>query len=279
MRHQPAAAPWNQRRRWSALVAVIAVAGPLTAQEPPRPAAPPVLPSVVMPDDPFGPGQHRLSRLAGQPGPVGSTPKPTPQVQADFNRYIQEVVDPQNTLDLVVNRTRVIVLKTPVRRIQVTDESVVEKPLLVTPIQVSLTAKRVGSTVLNLYFPDPADPVKEHILSYLVRVTPDPELKERLDNVYKELADEINRAFPDSVVEIKLVGDKLVLSGQVKDIADGFQILARGAGERPRRRPGRGRAHPGDGGHQPARRGRGRLRRGARADAGKLRRRRRAERR
>jgi hypothetical protein len=63
------------------------------------------------------------------------------------------------------------------------------------------------------------------ILSYLVRVLPDPEQKERLERVYEALAPEISHAFPDSVVRLSIVGDKLVLSGQAKDIADATQIL------------------------------------------------------
>jgi pilus assembly protein CpaC len=56
-------------------------------------------------------------------------------------------------------------------------------------------------------------------------VLPDPEAKERLERVYKALEDEINKAFPDAYVCLFLVGDKLVVTGQVKDAVEATHIL------------------------------------------------------
>jgi pilus assembly protein CpaC len=56
-------------------------------------------------------------------------------------------------------------------------------------------------------------------------VIPDPTAKARLEAVYRALQDEINQNFPDSWVCLALVGDKLVVSGQAKDIAEATQIL------------------------------------------------------
>jgi pilus assembly protein CpaC len=145
-------------------------------------------------------------------------------VQAEYNRFIQEFIDPRNTLDLVVDRVRVVLLKEAPKRVQIGDEQIATYNLM-GPKEVSIVGHQVGTTVLNLWFTDPADPNKEIILSYLVRVLPDPEAKERLERVYKALQDEINCAFPDSLVCLALVGDKVVVSGQAKDIADATQIL------------------------------------------------------
>jgi tetratricopeptide (TPR) repeat protein len=49
--------------------------------------------------------------------------------------------------------------------------------------------------------------------------------RRRLEGIYKALQDEINRAFPDSYVHLELVGDKLVVSGEVKDAAEADRIL------------------------------------------------------
>src|SRR5262249_31098046 len=94
----------------------------------------------------------------------------------------------------------------------------------------------------NLWFPDPMNKDKEKILSYLVRVLPDPEAKERLEAIYKALEIEINKAFPNSRVRLALVGDKLMVSGQAHDVYEATQILrigranARGGGG-PAQRP------------------------------------------
>ncbi len=182
---------------------------------PPRPLAEPV--------PPFGPGRVRLPRLEGRQGPLGTTPVPTPKVREEYGRFVEEFIDPQATIDLVQGRTRLMVLKVTPTRTQVSDDTIVQSTLL-EPRQLTLLGLRVGSTVLNLWFTDPKDN-KEKILSYLVRVIPDPEARQRLERAYQALQEEINEAFPDSVVHLFLVGDKLAVSGQAKDVAEATQIL------------------------------------------------------
>lgn len=43
--------------------------------------------------------------------------------------------------------------------------------------------------------------------------------------VYQALEQEVNRSFPNSVIHLALVGDKLVVSGQAHDVVEGTQIL------------------------------------------------------
>ncbi len=176
------------------------------------------------PFEPFGPKRPRLPRLPGVPGPLGGTPVPSARQLDEFNRYVDKFVDPQNVLDMIVNRPRLIVLKETPKRVQIADEKVANYNIL-SPKEITVLGKQVGTTVLNLWFADPADAAKEKVLSYLVRVLPDPEAKERLERIYEALADEINRTFPDSYVQLRMVGDKLVVSGQAKDIFEGTQIL------------------------------------------------------
>lgn len=168
----------------------------------------------------FGPGQARLQSMAA---PAGVTPKPSPKVQAEFAEFVDGLVDPQNTLDLIVDRPRLLVLKKVPSRIQIADEEVAAYTLISNQ-EVSVMGNKVGSTILNLWFNNEADGTTQ-VLSYLVRVVPDPEAKERLDSVYEALTEEINQAFPDSVVKLALVGDKLVVSGQAKDSVEAAQIL------------------------------------------------------
>ncbi|MBI1915259.1 MAG: pilus assembly protein N-terminal domain-containing protein [Planctomycetes bacterium] len=186
---------------------------------------------------PFGPGRVRLPRLPGQPGPLGTTPIPSKETLEEYGRFVESFVDPRNTIDLVVDRTRLMLLKEPVTRTQVADERIAELSTL-NPKQLILQGRRVGTTVLTLWFRDPKDNT-EKILSYLVRVIPDPEAKARLEQVYKALEDEINEAFKDSVVHLFLVGDKLAVSGEAKDIADATQILRVARANAPTEDPAR----------------------------------------
>jgi pilus assembly protein CpaC len=175
----------------------------------------------------FGGIHPRLEGLpAGLVAPVGTTPVPDKKTLEKFNRYVGPFVDPENTITLVVGRPRIWTLKQPPFRIQVGDQKAMTYTTIGNdPRQLSLIGEQVGTTVLNLWFGDPDDVTKQTILSYLVQIVPDPEIKERLERVYKALEDEINRAFPDAFVCLFLVGDKLVVAGEVKDSVEATKIL------------------------------------------------------
>jgi pilus assembly protein CpaC len=166
--------------------------------------------------------EPRRLPLLGDPETLGSTPKPNAKDLADYARYVESLVDPRNTLDLIVGRTRLLVLKEVPSRVQVGDPAIAEASILGTR-QISLLGRRAGTTVLTLFFKSGDD--KERVLSYLVRVIPDPEAKLRLERAYQALEAEVNKAFPDSSVQLRLIGDKLAVCGQAKDIAEGTQIL------------------------------------------------------
>jgi pilus assembly protein CpaC len=158
--------------------------------------------------------------------PFGSTPKPTRQQLDEERRFVAGVVDPQNTLDLIVGRPRVILLKATPTRTQVADESVATFRVLEPDAkQMTVIGAKPGITVLNLWFQEPAAKDKEKILSYMVRVLPDPEAKQRVAAGYTVLANEINRAFPDSRVRFSPVGSAVILSGQAHDIAQAAKIV------------------------------------------------------
>ena len=189
------------------------------AEVPANPAAP----LTQIPANLFGPDQIRLPLLDSSGRQIGGTPHPTPQVLQQFHQYVERRVDPQNTLDLQQARPTLIILKQAPIRIQIADENVATYTLIA-DTQLWVTGNAVGTTILNLWFADrQGGPPK--ILSYLVRVFPDTELKQRLERVYKALELEINHTFPNSVVHLALVGDKLVVSGEAKDVVDASEIL------------------------------------------------------
>ncbi|MFO0903158.1 MAG: pilus assembly protein N-terminal domain-containing protein [Pirellulales bacterium] len=216
------------------LIAGLAVDSPDAWGQPPRiervpgnSAPPPARPEAGAPAvrpapaaaSPFGADQVRLPLL-----PFGGTPKPTRETLKQFDEYVEEIRDTENTLDLVQNRPRLMRLRQTPFRIQLADEAIANY-LLVTERELSLTGLQVGTTVLNLWFANPDDPNNPRLLSYLLRVVPDPETRERLERVYEALETEINRNFPDSVVRLSLVGDRLVIRGHARDIEAATQIL------------------------------------------------------
>jgi pilus assembly protein CpaC len=160
--------------------------------------------------------------MPGDACPIGATPRPGQQVLEKQGRFVKELIDPEMCLDLIVSRTRLMVLKETPKRVQIADEGIASYTL-VTPTELSLLGKSTGVTILTVWFQDPTG--REEVLTYQIRVLPDPEAKERLERVYRSLADQINHTFPDSVVYLSVVGDKVVVTGHVKDIAEAAQIM------------------------------------------------------
>lgn len=169
---------------------------------------------------PFAPEQVRLPAL-GSPKPAGGTPHPTPQTLKRFAQFVERTVDPENTLDVVQGRSRLLILKQIPTRVQILDEDV-SSFAVISKNELSVVGNQVGTTVLNLWF---GEGMESDVLSYLVRVLPDPEEKERLERVYAALTEEINRTFPDSVIKLTLVGDKIAVTGKAKDAIDAANIL------------------------------------------------------
>ena len=189
---------------------------------------------------PFDPTQFRLPTLGLPPG-LG-TPEPTPEIKREYGQFVEREIAPENTIQVVVGRAKVIVLREKPRRIYIPDETVAGFQI-VTDQQFAIVGKKIGRTVLNLWFPDPRnpnDPNRDRTLSYLVVVLPDPEraaldvLQERkrleaqvkaYTQALKVLEREIKEAFPDSAVQLSLVGDQVVVRGESKDVVEAAQIL------------------------------------------------------
>jgi pilus assembly protein CpaC len=200
---------------------------------------------------PFDPSQFRLPTLGLPPG-IG-TPEPSDQVKRDYGQFVAREIAPENTIQVVVGRAKVIVLREKPRRIYAPDENVAGIQI-VTDQEVSIVGKKQGTTVLNLWFPDPQDPnnqQRDRVLSYLIVVLNDPErgameiLAERrrleaqvraYEQALKVLEKEIKQAFPDSAVQLSLVGEQVVVRGECKDVVEAAQILRIVAEHSPTRR-------------------------------------------
>jgi pilus assembly protein CpaC len=89
-----------------------------------------------------------------------------------------------------------------------------------------LSGNQSGTTVLNIWFKNENAPDKQEVLSYLVRVFPDPEEKVRLEAVYSALEKRSIATFPTAWCILSFVGDRLLIRGQARDIEEATQILA-----------------------------------------------------
>lgn len=192
-------------------------------------------PQSATPPPMFGPGLQRLP-LLGEPESNSSTPTASPQTKTKFAQFVDpNLVQPEDTLQLIEGRTYILKFKQPPLRYQV-DDTVVAADTI-SPLELSLRGEgqqrnaaggggsNARSTVLNLWFEDPNAPERQSVLSYLLVVRPDPETKLRIEQRYKALEEEINRLFPNSHVKLSLVGDRLAVRGEAKDIVEAAQLL------------------------------------------------------
>jgi len=181
----------------------------------------------------FGPGQLRLP-LLGEPEVVGATPRPSPQTVAQFERFVDpRAIQPENVLTLVEGRAYVLRLKQAPFRVQIDDrvvtaDLITDRELSLTGLPAQQNAQSTGApraTVLNLWFQDADAPDKQQVLSYLLQVVSDPESRERQERAYKRLEEEVNRLFPNSNVQLSLVGNRVAVRGEAKDIVEAAQIF------------------------------------------------------
>ncbi len=200
---------------------------------------------------PFDPSQFRFPTLGLPPG-LG-VPEPSPEIKQKYGQFVEREIAPENTIQVVVGRAKIIVLREKPRHIYAPDENVASFQI-VTGLEYAIVGKRQGTTVLNLWFPDPNDPnnpQKDRTLSYMVVVLNDPEraaldvLAERrrleaqvkaFEQALKVLEGEIKKAFPDSAVQLSLVGEQVVVRGECKDVVEAAQILRIVAEHSPTRR-------------------------------------------
>jgi pilus assembly protein CpaC len=198
-----------------------------------QPSAPP---ATTEPADRF----QGLLPVAGPPPVLG--PVPTPEVQRDYAQFADGQITPKDTIEVVVGRAVVKVLSAKPRRIFMPNEDYAIYQV-VTDQQIAIVGKKGGRTVLDLWFPDPNnpnDPSKDRALSYMIVVLPDTgqsdlmrwqerrRMEAELDSyrkALKVLEVQIKEAFPDSAVQLTMVGEQVVVRGEAKDVVDAAQIL------------------------------------------------------
>lgn len=155
--------------------------------------------------------------------PLADLPQPTEQELEAIRNHVEGIVDPNCILDLELGRTRLLKLKKPARSVQVSGKEVIK----CTPVngrELAIQARAVGTTVLHLTFGD-ADNAQEVEVRYLVRVFPALAAREPYEAVFQALDAKIAEIFLESKVHLKLVGEAILITGQVRDARDATAIV------------------------------------------------------
>ncbi len=168
------------------------------------------------------------------PSPFSAAQQPVVPAPSAFEAQADALVDwilePGIPLDIDPRRSKIIRTKRPITRISVTDPDILEV-VQFGPTEFELIGGSTGQTSLTLWFADPNG--GGQILRYLVRVSPDEAIEDRRKIEYGELEKKVNELFPDSMVRLIPVADKLIVKGQARDAEEATQIMALIRGQGP----------------------------------------------
>jgi hypothetical protein len=163
-----------------------------------------------------------------------AAPAPVDPAKTKLDSHIDGFIDPEIAMELVITRPRVMTLKDEPFRVQIGDDKVLSWSMLgKTQRELLLKGEQVGSTSLTLWFGSIEDPKKQSVLSFLVKVVPDPtghELaREQRTRDCKVLEQSLQSMFSGAQVQLTVLGDgsdlAVVVRGQVGNAADAEKIL------------------------------------------------------
>jgi len=240
-----AGAPWERLAQNPLRPEIIRPTTPMVpgAQTPPVPpvaSQPPAEPAQQGIPSPFD-----VSPLETAPGglpPGMQVPQPTAEVAREYTHFIERQINPENTIEVMEGRDTKLVLRETPRRVYIPNEKIASIQV-VTDKEVLVVGNKVGTATLQLWFPDarePANPDRDHILSYLVVVTPNYDQalqvqrnaaaleaqRRSYERSLKTLEKQIKGVFPDSAVTLSLVGNQLIVRGEVKDVVEAAEIYS-----------------------------------------------------
>lgn len=166
------------------------------------------------------PPPARLAKVQpGLPGAGIDLDNPTPATQQKVTSLIGEILEPEATLSVSVNRSKLIRLKQPVTRVSITTPNLLDV-VQFSPTEFELIGKDEGETTMSLWFG------QNQVLRYLVKVTYDQGVDDRRKLEYAELQNMINEMFPNSAIQLVPIADKLIVRGQARDSQEATQIMS-----------------------------------------------------
>jgi len=148
---------------------------------------------------------------------------PSPQAEARALALIEEIVEPTLIMDLDPRRSKIVRAKRPVSRISITNPEVLEVTQF-GPFEFELIGLATGQTSLTFWFGE--DPAASEMLRYLVRVSPNEAVEDRRKIEYGDLERKVNEFFPNSMVQLIPVADKLIIRGQASDAETASAIMS-----------------------------------------------------
>jgi pilus assembly protein CpaC len=150
-----------------------------------------------------------------QPVAQRSVREPRPPL----DHHIEAMPDEYKDLEVIHNRSQLVVTRKNVRRFHTTNPSVIEI-VQYSPNEFSIIGLARGTTDLLIWFEGENDP-----LMYLVTVIPDPSLEERRRIDYGRIERKLALLYPNSKVYLIPMSRKVIVRGQAKDAEEASRIM------------------------------------------------------
>jgi pilus assembly protein CpaC len=198
----------------------------------------PGMPTAIQPQTPapVTNGAAVSPQMVAPSTPAGIQPSMSPRTagvsegQSRERALIADIRETELTLDIEPKTSKVIRTRRPVARISITHPEL----LIVTqfsPTELELIGLAPGETSLTFWFSPTDGQGEAEMLRYLVRVGFNEGEEEELRIQYRALERKINELFPNSLVRLIPIGDKLVVRGQARDSREAGEILQLIGGE------------------------------------------------
>ena len=143
--------------------------------------------------------------------------------QAQADELVEWIQEPGTLLSIDPRRSKIIRTKRPVTQVSVTDPQILEI-VQFSPYEFELIGGASGQTSLSFWFGDPQN--GGQLLRYLVEVSTNEAVEDRRKVEYLDLEQKINELFPNSMVQLIAVADKLIVRGQARDAEEATNIMA-----------------------------------------------------
>jgi len=143
------------------------------------------------------------------------------QTRTKHESLIREVLEPEARITIDPERSKLLRTLQPVLRFSIVDSEIVDL-VQYSPTEFELIGGEAGTTTLTLWFGQAGQDTE--VLRYLVEVVPTTEDDRVLE--YGELQDKINELFPNSMIQLIPIADKLIVRGQARDAEEASQIMS-----------------------------------------------------
>ena len=125
----------------------------------------------------------------------------------------------RQNLEVIARRSQLIVTQDRVRRIHISDPSILEV-VQFTETEFSLIGLELGVTDMTFWFEGSDEPAM-----YVVRTIPDPSLEEQRRLDYGKIEQRLALLYPNSKVYLIPMSQKIIVRGQAKDAQEAARIM------------------------------------------------------